>query len=61
MKNAVFANIVDTRQQLWQCIQDAGNEIRTTPQMFESVRASFQHSADVIPDESRMAVFNKGI
>jgi hypothetical protein len=46
MRQAVYANIVDTRQQLRQRIQDAENEIRTTPGVFERVRTSFRHCAD---------------
>jgi hypothetical protein len=37
IKNAVYANIVDIREQLWQCIQDAANEIHTTPVVFECI------------------------
>jgi hypothetical protein len=44
MKNAVYANTVDTREQLWQRIQDAANELCTTPGVFESVGASLRHA-----------------
>jgi hypothetical protein len=40
MKNEVYANIVHTRQQLWQRIQDAANEIRNRAGVFERVRTS---------------------
>jgi hypothetical protein len=45
-QNAVYANTVDTREQLWQRIQDAVNEIRTTHGAFERVRAPSRHCAD---------------
>jgi hypothetical protein len=39
MKNAVCTSTVDTTQQLWQRIQDAANEIRTIPGVFERVQS----------------------
>jgi hypothetical protein len=46
MKNAVFANTVDIREKLWQRLQDAANEIRTTVGAFEHVRTSFRDRAE---------------
>jgi hypothetical protein len=46
VKNAVYAKNFDTRQQLWQCIQDAANEISHHIWVFKRVRASFRHRAD---------------
>jgi hypothetical protein len=40
-KNAVYTNIIDARQQIWQRIQDASNEIRTTPGVFERVSSIY--------------------
>lgn len=37
MKNVVYANIVDVRKQLCQCIQNAASKIHTTPGVFEYV------------------------
>jgi hypothetical protein len=46
MKNVVYVNTVDTRQKLWQSIQDAANEICTTSGVFKHVQDSFWHRAD---------------
>jgi hypothetical protein len=46
MKNVVYANTVNTREQLCQRMQDAANGICTTPGVFERVRASFGHRDD---------------
>jgi hypothetical protein len=44
MKNVVHANIVDTREKLLQRMQDAANEIRTTPGVFRHHSFSWRAS-----------------
>jgi hypothetical protein len=46
MKNAIYPNTVDTRQQLWQPIQDGTNEIHATAGVFERPDARVHDHAE---------------
>jgi hypothetical protein len=47
MRNAVCANSVDSREQLWQRVQDAANEIRTTPGCWNASEHMFMPMEDI--------------
>jgi hypothetical protein len=46
MKNAVYTNIIDTWEPLWQHIQDAENDIHTASGVLKCVWALFCHHSD---------------